>query len=86
MSRIGVWSEDSQTITPYEKQPKRVVVTAVKVYDIEDIISWVDDMDDPDTLAEEGGKMIDVADLISIVLDWAHDDLPEVTPNMELEF
>jgi hypothetical protein len=86
MNRIGIWNEDNQAVVPYEKQPKRVVVTSTRIYSVEDIIDWIDEMDDPATLAALGGKMIDVGDLIAIVRDWAHDDLPEVTPSIELEF
>jgi hypothetical protein len=86
MNRIGIWSEDNQAIVPYETQPKRVVVTATLVYTIENILEWVDDMDDPDTLAESGGKVLDVSDVIDIVRDWAYDDLINATPSIELEF
>ena len=63
---------------PLANPPQYLTATIKMNYDVADIIAYLEEIDDPDEVAENGKRVYTLDDVVQVVQDWASEDMGDV--------
>lgn len=75
MAEAFVNDEGYWDYRPLDNPPAYLTAVVRVNYDVDSIIDYLNEIDDPDTIAEHGQRVYTLEDIVQVAKDWAAEDL-----------